>query len=49
MKPASPTAPKKPYHSPKLIVYGNLAEITRANSELGMLDGGTIIGHRKTG
>ncbi len=48
MKPAPTlTSPKKPYYDPKLIVYGNLAEITRTANNMGMSKD-TIINGNKT-
>lgn len=40
---------KKPYESPKLLVYGNLAEMTRKRGRHGNLDGGKMAGMRHTG
>jgi hypothetical protein len=40
---------KKPYQAPKLFVYGNLTEMTQAKSSMKMLDGGMVIGMRRTG
>ena len=42
-------AMKKPYHPPRLTVYGDLTEMTKAK-EGGMRqkDGGVVIGMRKT-
>ena len=39
---------KKPYVPPKLIVYGNLTEMTKAAGEKGTPDGGTAP-NRRTG
>jgi hypothetical protein len=39
---------KKPYQSPKLLIYGNLTEMTRAAKNRGGLDGATR-GPRRTG
>ncbi len=39
---------KKPYQPPKLVVYGDLAEITRSAGNMHMLDGGTVVGMRRT-
>jgi hypothetical protein len=39
---------KKPYQPPKLVVYGDLAEITRSAGSMHMLDGGTMVGMRRT-
>jgi hypothetical protein len=42
-------AAKKTYHAPKLLVYGNLTEMTLTMSGMkGLLDGGMTIGFRKT-
>lgn len=40
---------KKPYEPPKLHVYGNLAEMTKAKGVLGKTDGGTKVRKRNTG
>jgi len=40
---------KKPYEPPKLHVYGNLAEMTRATGKIGKADGGHRPGRLKTG
>jgi hypothetical protein len=40
---------KKPYQPPKLQVYGNLAEMTKAKGVLGKIDGGTKQRKRHTG
>jgi len=40
---------KKPYQPPKLTVYGDLAEMTQASGNMHMLDGGMMVGFRKTG
>ena len=32
--------PKKPYHQPQVIVYGNIREITRNLGSKGNVDGG---------
>ncbi len=29
MKPEKPTLPKKPYNTPRLVVYGNLRKLTQ--------------------
>jgi hypothetical protein len=39
---------KKPYEAPKLLIYGNLLEMTQATNMMGMMDGGPIGGPRKT-
>jgi hypothetical protein len=40
---------KKPYEPPKLHVYGNLAEMTKAAGKKGGLDGGRRVNFRNTG
>lgn len=40
---------KKPYQPPKLIVYGNLAEMTKAKGLTGKPDGGKMPRKRNTG
>jgi hypothetical protein len=40
---------KKPYQAPKLLVYGNLSEMTQAQGMRGAPDGQTMGGNRKTG
>jgi hypothetical protein len=47
-RPAEPSA-KKPYQAPKLLVYGNLSEMTQAKGNMKMLDGGVVLGMRRTG
>jgi len=47
-QPTKPVA-KKAYQPPKLLVYGDLAEMTKANGNQGHLDGGTRSNHRRTG
>jgi hypothetical protein len=39
---------KKLYQPPKLVVYGDLAEITRSAGSMHMLDGGTMGGMKRT-
>jgi len=41
--------PKKPYHSPRLIVYGNLQSITRGGNRTGNEAGGTGLKTKTTG
>jgi hypothetical protein len=49
MRPQSEASAKKPYQPPKLLVYGNLTEMTLAMSGMkGNLDGGMTTGFRKT-
>lgn len=40
-KNQNPEKTKKPFHHPKLIIYGNIREITQNVGNAGMLDGGT--------
>jgi hypothetical protein len=40
MRPSqAQTTPKKPYQAPKLLIYGNLTEMTKARGTKGRLDG----------
>lgn len=39
---------KKPYQAPKLLIYGNLTEMTQAVGGKQNLDGGLMAGMRKT-
>jgi len=41
MKPPVEVPPKKPYSAPKLLIYGNLTEMTLAMSPTGNADGGS--------
>jgi len=49
MKPVSERLEKKPYEPPKLLVYGNLAEMTKAKGVVGKADGGVVRRKRNTG
>jgi len=49
MKQPSNTTPKKPYQSPKLLVYGDLTEMTKATGKSGKIDGGRNPNKRRTG
>jgi hypothetical protein len=49
MKQPSEKSTKKPYQSPKLLVYGDLAEMTKAVGRLSKIDGGTNPQKRRTG
>lgn len=40
MKALAALPPKKPYSPPKLFVYGNLTEMTKAMGPVGRADGG---------
>jgi hypothetical protein len=39
---------KKEYVNPKLVVFGNLGDITQTQGTKGALDGSTVKGHRHT-
>jgi hypothetical protein len=47
MKPVPGRDAKKPYQPPKLQVYGNLAEMTKAKGLLGKPDGGNPKSRRR--
>jgi hypothetical protein len=49
MNQATKELAKKPYQPPKLLVYGNLAEMTKSTGHLGKMDTGGRPGHRHTG
>lgn len=49
MKLPSERPARKPYQSPKLLVYGDLTEMTKAVGTGGKLDGGKKLGKRRTG
>ena len=50
MRPAVERPPKKVYQAPKLLVYGNLTEMTQARSAtIGKSDGATRGANRRTG
>ncbi len=40
---------KKPYQSPKLLVYGDLAQMTKSQAHGGRVDGATHGLNRRTG
>ena len=40
-KPAASDAGRKPYETPALRVFGDIAELTRIRSNIGNTDGGT--------
>jgi hypothetical protein len=48
MRLRSEAPAKKPYQAPKLLVYGNLTEMTLTMSGMGHLDGGKTLNMRKT-
>lgn len=39
-RPSEKSEKKKPYQPPKLLVYGNLTEMTQAHGKKGHFDGG---------
>jgi hypothetical protein len=47
-QPSESSAKKKPYESPKLLVYGDLIEMTQKGKS-GRLDGGKTDDRRRTG
>jgi hypothetical protein len=47
--PRPVNAAKKPYSTPKLVVYGTLHDITGAVGNKGAKDGGTVRGSARTG
>jgi hypothetical protein len=49
MKQPSSNPAKEPYQPPKLLVYGDLTEMTKAAGSKGNPDGGTKFGKRRTG
>lgn len=49
MKPVPERDVKRPYQPPKLHVYGNLAEMTKATGNTGKRDGGGRPRRRFTG
>jgi hypothetical protein len=49
MKQPSKGTTKKPYRPPKLLVYGNLAEMTKSAGNKFKIDGGTNPRARRTG
>ena len=48
-QPSETPAKKKPYESPKLLVYGDLAQMTKARGKYGRADGGRADDQRRTG
>jgi hypothetical protein len=49
MRPQSEAPAKKPYQQPKLLIYGNLTEMTLTKGTTGTLDGArTPVNMRKT-
>jgi hypothetical protein len=49
MKQPSEKSAKKPYQSPKLLVYGDLTQMTKATGASGRPDGGKKIGKLRSG
>lgn len=49
MKPQPAVPLKKPYLTPRLLVYGDLTEMTRTVGLTGSPDGGTQVGHKRSG
>lgn len=43
------TGKKKPYESPKLLVYGNLIQVTQSRGKSGHRDGSHTDDRRRTG
>jgi hypothetical protein len=48
-RPSVKPEKKKPYEAPKLIAYGNLAEMTQSKGNVGKFDTGGSGLRRKTG
>jgi len=48
-QPSETPAKKKPYQPPKLLVYGDLAQMTKSRGTSGNPDGGTHGSNRRTG
>jgi hypothetical protein len=49
MKQPSDKTAKKPYQSPKLLVYGDLTQMTSATGNRGKPDGGIRTGKKRSG
>jgi len=49
MKQPSDKTAKKPYQSPKLLVYGDLTQMTRKAGNRGRPDGGTKTSFKRSG
>ncbi len=49
MKQPSEKSAKKPYQSPKLLVYGDLTQMTKATGNSGRPDGGKKLGKLRSG
>jgi len=48
-QPSAQPAQKKPYQPPRLLIYGNLTQMTQSSSNRGALDGGGKLGSRRSG
>lgn len=49
MKQSVEVPKKKPYQSPKLLIYGNLTQMTLSRGLIGKADGGRTGRNRRTG
>jgi len=49
MKQPSEKPAKKPYQPPKLLVYGDLTQMTKSHAQGGRVDGATHGLYRRTG
>jgi hypothetical protein len=47
MHSANSQPPKKPYHRPRLVVYGSVRDLTRGGAGR-KADGGTILGRNRS-
>ncbi len=45
---AKTKAKSKTYKQPRLIEYGNIQQLTQAVGNMGMMDGGSVMGAKKT-
>ena len=48
-QPSEIPAKKKPFQAPKLLVYGDLTQMTQAVGTKGQPDGGRAFGRRRSG
>jgi len=48
-QPSETPAKKKPYQPPKLLVYGDLIQMTKVTKKAGKPDGATTGANRRTG
>jgi hypothetical protein len=44
MKSRDSKSSKKPYHRPRLLVYGDLRTLTQASTVMGKMDGAPVMG-----